>query len=153
MKNEEKNELIKVSEGISNNLNIFKSDVKRFTSLDLSKEECQMKLLNATQNCDVILNDIVNQQIEINGIYITERPVEEVNNDTGEVIEKSKYTTILFGVDGKTYVAGSYGVYNSIVQIMSIKGMPSDSNTFKLKVIKVPAKTQGHFLLKLVFAF
>ena len=57
---------------------------------------------------------------------------------------------MLFGTNGETYVAGAYGVYNSIAQIAAIKGLPSKDNVMKLKVIKVPAKTAGHQLLKLI---
>ena len=93
---------------------------------------------------------MVNEVIEVNGVYIEERPSEYVDEETGEVLNRSKYITMLFGTDGKTYVAGAYGVYNSIAQIAAIKGLPSESNIVKLKVIKVPAKTQGHSLLKLI---
>lgn len=149
---EEKNELV-VSENntlISNDLSVFDSTIKRVTSLDLTNEDDQIKLLNALQNCDAKLNDMVNEVIEVNGVYIEERPSEYVDEETGEVSNRSKYVTMLFGTDGKTYVAGAYGVYNSIAQIAAIKGLPSETNIVKLKVIKVPAKTQGHSLLKLI---
>lgn len=149
--NEEKNEMVVSNTNlISNDLSVFDSSVKRVTSLDLTNDDDQIKLLNALQNCDVKLNDIVGQTIEVNGCYIEERPTEFVDEETGEVTERSKYVTMLFGTDGKTYVAGSYGVYNSIAQIAAIKGLPSESNVIKLNVIKVPAKTQGHSLLKLM---
>ena len=149
---EENNELV-VSENnalISNDLSVFDSTIKRVTSLDLTNEDDQIKLLNALQNCDAKLNDMVNEVIEVNGVYIEERPSEYVDEETGEVSNRSKYVTMLFGTDGKTYVAGAYGVYNSIAQIAAIKGLPSETNIVKLKVIKVPAKTQGHSLLKLI---
>ena len=149
---EEKNEMI-ISENnglISNDLSVFDSTIKRVTSLDLTNEDDQIKLLNALQNCDAKLNDMVNEVIEVNGVYIEERPSEYVDEETGEVSNRSKYVTMLFGTDGKTYVAGAYGVYNSIAQIAAIKGLPSETNIVKLKVIKVPAKTQGHSLLKLI---
>ena len=156
MEKETKNEIVETNNTIggnnliSNDANIFRSDIKKFTTLNLDDEDDQLTLLNSMQACDVKLNDIVDQTIEVNGCYIEERPVENVDEETGEVKPKSKYITMLFGTDGKSYVAGSYGVYNSLSQLASVKGFPSKNNVYKLKVIKVPARTQGHFLLKLI---
>ena len=157
IKNVEKNEEIKneVSVGmnnglISNDISIFKSDVKRLTSLDLSDSDSKITLLNAMQNCDIKLIDVVDQVLEINGCYVEERPVEDIDNDTGEVKVKSKYVTMLFGTDGKSYVAGSYGVYTSLMQLASVMGLPSKDNVYKVKTIKVPARIPGHSLLKLI---
>lgn len=148
---ETKNELVVTNNNlIGSDLSVFSADVKRVSSLDLSNEDDQIDLLNALQNCDHKLNDMVNQVIEVNGAYIEERPTEFVDEETGEVSTRSKYVTMLFGTNGETYVAGAYGVYNSIAQIAAIKGLPSKDNVMKLKVIKVPAKTAGHQLLKLI---
>ena len=150
--NEEvKNEVVVTNNNlIGSDLSVFSADVKRVSSLDLTNEDDQIDLLNALQNCDHKLNDMVNQVIEVNGTYIEERPTEFVDEENGEVSTRSKYITMLFGTNGETYVAGAYGVYNSIAQIAAIKGLPSKDNVMKLKVIKVPAKTAGHQLLKLI---
>ena len=151
--NEEMKNEVMVSNGngvISNDLTIFKSDIKRLTSLDLTDKDNQITILNAMQNCDVKLIDMIDQVIEINGCYIEERPVEVVDDDSGEVKTRSKYVTMLFGVDGKSYVAGSYGIFNSLMQLSSVMGLPSPENIYKVKVVKVPARTQGHTLLKLI---
>lgn len=151
VKDEEKKNELTVGNGfISNDISVFKSDVKRLTSLDLSDNDSKIALLNAMQNCDIKLIDIVDQEIEINGCYIEERPVEVVDEETGEVKSKSKYVTMLFGTDGKSYVAGAYGVYNSLMQLASVMGLPTKDNTYKVKTIKVPARTAGHSLLKLI---
>ena len=135
--NEEvKNELVVTNNNlIGSDLSVFSADVKRVSSLDLTNEDDQIDLLNALQNCDHKLNDMVNQVIEVNGAYIEERPTVFVDEENGEVSTRSKYVTMLFGTNGETYVAGAYGVYNSIAQIAAIKGLPSKDNVMKLKVI------------------
>lgn len=147
---EVKNEMVVGNGFISNDISVFRNDIKRMTSLDLTNDDDKITLLNAMQNCDVKLIDVVDQVIELKGAYIEERPVEVVDEETGEVKNKSKYVTMLFGTDGKSYVAGSYGIYNSLMQLASVMGLPTESNKYKVKTIKVPARTQGHSLLKLV---
>lgn len=150
---EMKNEVMNVENNglISNTMEVFENKVKKFTSLDLSNEEEQVKLLNATQNCDIKLNDIIGTSIEVCGIYVIERPVESVSED-GEVKEYKKYVTMLFDTEGKSYVTGSSSCFNSIKDIIAIKGMPTAENVYKVKPIKVSAKTQGHSYLKLVLS-
>lgn len=113
-------------------------NVIKFTTLSLTTEEELTELYNATQECDVKLIDIVGQTIEVVGVYIEERPFNQVDEETGEVREGSKFRTILFGTDGKTYVAGAYGVYNSITQILSLFGKPSKEKPFTLEVGRRP---------------
>lgn len=113
-------------------------NVIKFTTMELATEEELTELYNATQECDVKLNDVVGSQIEIRDVYIEERPFNMVDEETGEIKEGSKYRTILFGTDGKTYVAGAYGIFNSISQIMGMFGKPSISKPFLLEVKKRP---------------
>lgn len=113
-------------------------NVIKFTTLPLESEEELTELYNATQECDIKLNDIVGSVIEIHGVYIEERPFNTVDEETGEYKEGSKYRTILFGTDGKTYVAGAYGVFNSISNIIGMFGKPTKEKPYKLEVRKRP---------------
>lgn len=113
-------------------------NVIKFTTMELKTEEQLTELYNATQECDVKLNDIVGTTIEIKDVYIEERPFNMVDEETGEIKEGSKYRTILFGTDGKTYVAGAYGIFNSISQILGMFGKPSEEKPFTLEVKKRP---------------
>lgn len=108
-----------------------------FCSLDLEEQENKVKLYNATEQCDVLLNDIVGQTIEIKDVYIEE--YETVDKETGEV--KNKFRTILFGSDGKTYASGAYGIYNSLRKIFTIFGDPTQWESLKLKIYKRKTKT------------
>lgn len=135
--NENKEIVVSSETTISNSLDRM-NKVKKFTTLSVETEEDVKKIYNATQDCDVRLNDIVNQEIEIEGIYIEERPTTTLDDETGEVKEGSKFRTILFGTDGKSYVAGAYGIYNSISEIIGLFGFPTPEKPMKLLVKKRP---------------
>lgn len=123
---------------------IFQSNNKEmFCTMNLEEKENMVALYNSLQECDVKLNDIKGSTIEIKDIYVERKEVAERDDATGEVlrdeetdevITKTRFRTILFGVDGKTYVSAAYGVYNSLRQIIPIFGNPSKENPIKVKV-------------------
>ena len=85
---------------MKNELAIFNPENTRerecFTSFSLNTPEARIDLFNATENADILLNDIVGQTIVINDIYVEKNPVKEVNEETGEVtFDGVKYRTIL----------------------------------------------------------
>ena len=123
-------------ENEKNELTLF-SGVKQniYCSKKAESEEEKKELFNALESCDVLLNDIVGTEIEIKDIYVEEKQV--VDDETGEV--KTKYRTIIFDSEGKTYATGSYGIYNVLKKIIGIYGLPTDwEKTLKVKVIKRP---------------
>lgn len=123
-------------ENQNNELTLF-SGIKQnvYCSKIAESEKEKKELFNALESCDVLLNDIVGTTIEIKDIYVEEREV--TDNDTGEI--KTKYRTILFDVDGKTYATGSYGIYNILKKIVGIYGLPNTwEKPLKVKVAKRP---------------
>lgn len=123
-------------ENQNNELTLF-SGIKQnvYCSKIAESEKEKKELFNALESCDVLLNDIVGTIIEIKDIYVEEREV--TDNDTGEI--KTKYRTILFDVDGKTYATGSYGIYNILKKIVGIYGLPNTwEKPLKVKVAKRP---------------
>lgn len=135
---------------ISHDLTTLDS-VRRITSLDLDNQEDKVQLLNALQNVDIKLNDIPDTIINCTGFYIEERPREEINEESGEVIKKHKYITFLFDDEGKSYLSGSFSCFQSFKLILSIIGRPTKENPIKLKVVKVPMGDNGHKALKLFY--
>lgn len=123
---------------------IFQSNNKEmFCTMNLEEKENMVALYNSLQECDVKLNDIKGSTIEIKDVFVEKKEVAERDEKTGEllrdeetdeVITKTRFRTILFGVDGKTYVSAAYGVYNSLRQIIPIFGNPSKENPIKVKV-------------------
>lgn len=123
---------------------IFKSSGKEmFCTMNLEEKENMVALYNSLQECDVKINDIKGAEIEIVDVYVEKKEVAVrdektdeiiVDEETGDVKTKTRFRTILFGSDGKTYVSAAYGVYNSLRQILPIFGNPSKKNPITVKV-------------------
>ena len=122
---------------------IFQSNNKEmFCTMDLEDKASKVALYNSLQECDVKLNDIKGTTIEVVNVFVEKKEVAERDEKTdellydenGEVLTKTRFRTILFGSDGKTYVSAAYGVYNSLRQIIPIFGNPSTINPIKVKV-------------------
>ena len=117
-----------------NELALFNGTGNRtFCSKITNEEEEKKELFNALEECDVLLNDCVGQEILIKDVYCEER---EIVDDKGEV--RKKYRTILFDMDGQTYATGSYGIFNVIKKLFAIYGVPTWENGVKVKVSKRP---------------
>lgn len=129
-----------------------RNNYKKFTTLDLTDKSNQVKLYNSLQQCDIRINDIKGQVIEIADLFIESKVIADrdendkiiYNEETGEVKTKTHFRTILYDVEGKTYVSASYGVYNSLRTIVSIFGNPSSDNVIKVKVETKPARIKDH---------
>lgn len=128
---------------ISQDESIFKSaNKKMFCTMDLKEHDNMVALYNSLQQCDVKINDVKNSTIEVVDVFVEEKEVaqrdektdEVLRDENGEVLTKTRFRTILFGSDGKTYVSAAYGVYNSLKQIIPIFGNPSKENPIKVKV-------------------
>lgn len=123
-------------ENQKNELTLFSGITQNvYCSKTAESEKEKKELFNALESCDVLLNDIVGTTIEIKDIYVEEKEV--VDSETGEI--KTKYRTILFDVEGKTYATGSYGIYNVLKKIVGIYGLPTTwEKPLKVKVAKRP---------------
>lgn len=107
---------------MNNELVIFNkenTEKQMFTTIDLNKKENKAKLFNASENADVLANDCVGTKFVLSDLYIERIP--RINEETGE--QEIKYRTILFDEEGKTYVTTAYGVYNTVMKIISIYGI------------------------------
>lgn len=130
---------------MKNEIMLNNSDLKIYSSVKANTVEEKKAVYNALEKCDVLLNDIVGTEINIKDFYIEERQREEEDETTGEVKQITKYRTILFDMDGKTYATGSYGVYNALRRICMVYGEPTWTEGVVVKVDKKPmgnGKTQ-----------
>lgn len=147
---EEKNEMMVVEPSmLQTDLFGDEGKVRKVTSLNLNNPDEADMLLNAMQDVDIKLNDVVDTTINVVGFYITERENDVFNEETGEQITRKKHVLILFDEEGKSYVTGSNACYMSFVDIVSIKGQPTKERPLKLIPVKVDAKEKGHSYLKL----
>lgn len=104
-----------------------------YCSKETKTEEDKKELYNALEECDILLNDIVGQNIKIKDVYVEEREI--VDEQSGEL--KKKYRTILFDENGTTYVSGAYGIFNALKKIFSVYGLPTNwENPIEVEVIK-----------------
>lgn len=142
---ETKNELQVMEGGLmkSDETLLTSKNSRRYCTMDLTKDENKITLYNSLQQCDVLLNDIKGQVIEMKDVFIEEKEVpvrdektDEVvyNEETGEVETKIHFRTIIYATDGQTYVSSAYGIYNSLKQIIPVFGNPSEENIIKVKV-------------------
>lgn len=113
-------------------------DLKIFSSLKSVSVEDKKKVYNALEKCDILLNDIIGTEINIKDFYIEERKRNEEDEESGEVKRVTKYRTILFDTEGKTYATGSYGVYNALRRICMVYGEPTWEEGVLVKVDKKP---------------
>ena len=130
---------------MNNELMLNNNDLKIYSSVKANNVEERKNIYNALEKCDVLLNDIVGTEINIKDFYIEERHKEETDESTGEVKVITKYRTILFDTEGKTYATGSYGVYNALRRICMVYGEPTWSEGVMVRVDKKPignGKTQ-----------
>ena len=128
---------------ITSNESIFQSKNKEmFCTMDLEEQENMVKLYNSLQECDVKINDLKGSEIEVVDLFVEKKEVAErdektdeiIYDENGEVKTKTRFRTILFDKDGKTYVSAAYGVYNSLRQIIPIFGNPTKENPIVVKV-------------------
>lgn len=129
---------------ISQDDSIFRSSGKEmFCTMDLEDKANMVTLYNSLQECDVKIADVKGSEIEIVDVYVEKKEVAQRDektgeilhdDETGDVLTKTRFRTILFGSDGKTYVSAAYGVYNSLRQILPIFGNPSKLNPITVKV-------------------
>lgn len=119
----------------SNELAIFKSQGKTLSTIKGETLDEKKKLYNAIQNCDVRINDIVGQTIDVKDIYIREYEKKDLDENGNPRIG---HTTILFDKDGKSYVTASNYFFNAIAQILSAVGKLDQP--IKIKIVKKPTK-------------
>lgn len=80
------------------------------------------RLVNAMNNPDFRIGDMLNKTINCVDIYIEQATV--TNKETGEVSMLPR--TVLIDDKGKSYAALSYGVFNSLKKIISVFGFPNE---------------------------
>lgn len=149
MENEIKKNSVALANTTSVSTDLFgESKSKKVTSLDLTNEEQMDMFINSQQEADYKLNDFAGKTIKFIGATIAEYVKDDIDEESGEVIQRKKHTLCLFDEEGKSYVTGSGSCYYSFAGIVSFKGMPTMENPLTLAIVKVPAEQKGHEYLK-----
>ena len=121
---------------MANEIALFENNNRPFyCSVRTESVEEKKKLFNALENCDLLLNNCVGQQIVMKDIYVEQYIDKKDENE-----------------DGKTYVSTSYGIYNVLNKIFAIYGTPDKwENGIAVEVSKRPVGNGKEMLtLKLI---
>ena len=92
-------------------------------------------IYNAINSADESLGDHIGDVIEV--VNIVAHPVEVTDEQTGEIIEALR--TVLIDKKGKSYVAVSQGITNSLSRIFSLIGTP-DNGAWEKEPVKMKIK-------------
>lgn len=137
---------------MKNELSIVENEKRRmYCSMDMNDALNKKKFLNGTENADYRLSDCLNNEIEIEDVYIEENIKTETDEKTGEVKEYPKYRTIIWDKNGNTYATGSYGIFNILQKIFFVYGEPNTWNSpLKVKVTKKNVNDKQMFTLEVI---
>ena len=117
---------------MENGIQLFSTEHNNsYCSVKTETEADKIKHLNALENCDFLLNDIAPCEIIVKDVLVQqyEKDVE------GE--KKTKYRTILFDTEGKTYVTTSNFFFFTLSKIFSVMGTPDKwSKPYTFEVYK-----------------
>lgn len=121
-----------------NAVSIFQQNNKpSYSSIKADSEADKIKLLNALENCDFLLNDVAPSELAVKDVFI--QPYEKTTED-GEV--KQKYRTILFDTEGKSYVTTSSYFFFALSKIFQVLGTPDKwSKPYTLEIFKKTLKS------------
>lgn len=137
---ENKNEIV-----VKENNGVIKSETNDvYSSMKCETLEEKKLMYNALNSCDALVKDVKGSIINLKNVYI-ER-YEKEDETTGEI--KTKYRTILFDEEGKSYATGAYGIYNSINKLIMAFGEPNTwKEPIKVKIEEMKTKNGGMSLI------
>ena len=138
--NEGKEEMMLQVNDLNNVMNIGKSKVNCFTTLDDTK-----KIFNLENSCDAKINDCKGEMIRVKDVLIKviERDLEEpiVNEETGEIQDKEyKKICILIDEAGKSYVTASKMFTNRMLRYLDMFGIDEVKKGLDIKIVEVSVK-------------
>lgn len=138
--NEGKEEMMLQVNDLNNVMNIGKSKVNCFTTLDDTK-----KIFNLENSCDAKINDCKGEMLRVKDVLIKviERDLEEpnVNEETGEIQDKEyKKICILIDEAGKSYVTASKMFTNRMLRYLDMFGIEEVKKGLDIKIVEVSVK-------------
>ena len=129
-----------------NGLAVIKNETEKGTQMNIQTTITdEVKLFNIDDlECDVKLNDIEGQEIDIVDVYLKRiesklKPEEvEINEVTGEVINDKKVSvvTILIDKEGKSYVTASKFFASRLIKLIGVFGIEKIKKGIKIKIVK-----------------
>lgn len=126
---------------MNNNSQIVKANSKDtagvYCSITPKTQADKIKLFNALEKCDFVLNDEVGTVIKVKHAYIQE--YDKVDTNTGE--PRKAHRTIIFDEFDKTHVTASNYFYVALSKLFAIWGTPNTwSEPVTIKIVKKNVK-------------
>ena len=129
-----------------NGLAVIKNETEKGTQMNIQTTITdEVKLFNIDDlECDVKLNDIEGQEIDIVDVYLKriesklKQEEIEINEETGEVINDKKVSvvTILIDKEGKSYVTASKFFASRLIKLIGVFGIEKIKKGIKIKIVK-----------------
>ena len=121
-----------------------KSKTNVFTTITDSRQ-----IFNLENECDYKINDCKGEIIRVKNVLIKviERalPEPEVNEETGEVIDKEyKKVCILIDDNNKSYVTGSKMFTNQMMRYINMFGLGEFEEGLEIRIIEKSIKNSGN---------
>lgn len=91
-------------------------EVMKFVKTETRSDK--IKLLNALENADEMINNHIGEVIEIVGVY--------AETHFSNKQQKPVCRVLIMGADGKSYATGSFVFMNSLKRIIDVFGSPLD---------------------------
>lgn len=117
-----------------------------FTSIKGETVDEKKQLFKAMNEPDFRISDLINGEINMKDLYV--QIVEVVDKETGELRKLPR--TVIFDEKGQSYVASSYGIYNSITKIVQLFGLPTWENPIPVKIKQVTKDKHKMLTLDLI---
>ncbi|UWF80057.1 MAG: Single-stranded DNA-binding protein [Bacteriophage sp.] len=117
-----------------------------YSSFVAESNDDKAKLYNALNSPEVRIADHIGKEINVKDVII--EPVEIVDEKTGEVRTTPRVT--LIDVNGHTYTATSYGIYNSLKRIFGLYGSPTWEEGIPVRVRQITNGANRIFTLDIV---
>lgn len=118
---------------------MVQGNLATYCSVKAETMEEKKALYNALESCDVVLNDIVGQTINVKDVYIQEYP--RTDKTTGEPISNG-HRVILFDDQGKSYVTASNYFFISLIKFLNTFGSPETwKEPVPIEIAKRPTKS------------
>ena len=117
-----------------------------YSSFVAESNNDKAKLYNALNSPEVRIADHIGKEINVKDVII--EPVEIVDEKTGEVRTTPRVT--LIDVNGHTYTATSYGIYNSLKRIFGLYGSPTWEDGIPVRVRQITNGANRIFTLDIV---
>lgn len=117
-----------------------------YSSFVAESNNDKAKLYNALNAPEVRIADHIGKEIVIRDVII--EPVDIVDEKTGDVRTTPRVT--LIDVNGHTYTATSYGIYNSLKRIFGLYGSPTWEDGIPVRVRQITNGANRIFTLDII---